>query len=52
MTKKRDMFKEPTEGVDALAEHRAGKRTLRTRTVNPKPVPEITAGDLAKIRTA
>jgi putative transcriptional regulator len=30
MTKKRDLFNELTEGLDALAEQRAGKRTLRT----------------------
>jgi putative transcriptional regulator len=51
-TKKRDLFKELTEGIDALAEHRAGKRTLRTHTVKTKPAPKITARELAQIRKA
>lgn len=50
MTKKRDMFEELVEGFDALAEQRAGKRTLRTHTVKVQPVPTITARELAKIR--
>ena len=29
MTKKRDLFNELVEGLDALAEQRVGKRTLR-----------------------
>jgi len=33
MTKKRDLFGELTEGLDSLAERRAGKRTLRTHAV-------------------
>jgi putative transcriptional regulator len=50
MTKKRDLFKELTEGIDALADHRAGKRTLRTHTVKSKPAPKITARELGQIR--
>ena len=50
MTKKRDLFAELSEGFDALAEQRAGKRTLRTHTVKAKPVPKITARELAKLR--
>jgi putative transcriptional regulator len=50
MTKKRDLFKELTEGFDALADQRAGKRTLRTHAVKAKPAPRITARELAQIR--
>lgn len=50
MTKKRDLFDELTEGLDALADQRAGKRTLRTHAVKIKPAPKITARELTKIR--
>jgi putative transcriptional regulator len=50
MTKKRDLFNELAEGFDALAEQRVGKRTLRTHAVKVKPVPTITARELAKVR--
>jgi putative transcriptional regulator len=50
MTKKRDLFKELTEGFDALSDQRTGKRTLRTHAVKSKPVPKITARELARIR--
>jgi putative transcriptional regulator len=52
MTKKRDLFTELTEGVDALANQRAGKRTLRTHAVQVRPAPKITARELARIRKA
>lgn len=38
------------EGLDALAEQRAGKRTLRTHTVKLKPAPKISPRELAKLR--
>jgi putative transcriptional regulator len=50
MTKKRDLFSELTEGFDALADQRAGKRTLRTHAVKAKPAPKITAHELARLR--
>jgi putative transcriptional regulator len=50
MMKKRDLFNGLTEGLDALAEQRAGKRTLRTHTVKAKPAPTIAARELARIR--
>src|SRR5487761_959523 len=50
MRKKRKLFDELMEGLDALADQRAGKRTLRTHAVKPKPVPEISAGELTKVR--
>lgn len=50
MKKKRDLFSEIMEGFEALAEQRAGKRTLRTHIVTIKPAPKITARGLAKLR--
>ena len=50
MRKKRNLFGELMEGFDALADQRAGKRTLRTHAVKPKPVPEIRAEELTKVR--
>ena len=50
MRKKRKLFDELIEGFDALADQRAGKRTLRTHAVKSKPVPEISAGELTKVR--
>lgn len=50
MKKKRDLFAELSEGFDALAEQRTGKRTLRTHTVKAKPAPRISARELAKLR--
>lgn len=40
MKKKRDLFTELTEGFDALAGQRAGKRTLRTHTLKAKTRPK------------
>lgn len=50
MRKQRNLFSELMEGFDALADQRAGKRTLRTHAVKPKPVPEIRADELTKVR--
>lgn len=50
MKKKRDLFAELSEGLDALTEQRTGKRTLRTHTVKAKPAPRISARELAKLR--
>jgi putative transcriptional regulator len=50
MSKKRDIFSEIVEGFEALAAHRAGKRTLRTHTVKLKPAPKITAAELTRLR--
>ena len=47
---KRDLFAELKEGVAALAEHRVGKRTLRTHTVDSKPAPRVTPRDLIRMR--
>jgi putative transcriptional regulator len=48
--KKRNLFAELAEGFDALAEERAGKRTLRSYAVEAKPTPEVTAGELLALR--
>jgi putative transcriptional regulator len=49
--KKRDLFAELTEGLEALAEERAGKLTLRTHEVEWLPTPEVTAAELVALRT-
>jgi len=48
--KKRNLMAELTEGFDALAQQRAGKRTLRTHSVVLKRAPTISARELAKLR--
>jgi len=50
MAKKRDLFKELSEGFDALAGERGGKRTLRTHSVAIKPAPKISARELTRLR--
>ena len=46
--KKRDLFGELVEGFDALADQRAGKRTLRTHMLKAKPAPKIPLGSLPR----
>jgi putative transcriptional regulator len=46
----RDMFAELSEGMEALAEARHGKRTLRTHAVEYKPAPSVTPLELIRIR--
>ncbi len=48
--KKRNLFAEIAEGFDALADERAGKRTLRTHAVEMKPAPDISADELMALR--
>lgn len=48
--KKRDLFTELAEGFQALAEERAGKRTLRRYTVTFKPAPKITPREVTRVR--
>ncbi len=50
MSKKRDLFAELIEGVDALSDQRSGKRTLRTHTVASRPAPRITPRELTRVR--
>ena len=47
---KRDLFKELSEGMDALAESRQGKRTLRTHALVYKPAPKVTPEELVRVR--
>ena len=46
----RDLFAEVSEGMDALADARQGKRTLRTHAVEYKPAPKITPQELIRVR--
>lgn len=47
---RRDLFAELSEGIDALAEARQGKRTLRTHAMEFKPAPTLTPQQLIRIR--
>ena len=47
---KRKLVAEITEGFNALAEQRAGKRTLRTVEVVAQPAPVIRAKELIALR--
>ena len=47
---KRDFFAELTEGVNALADARHGKRTLRTHPIKFKPAPTVTPRELIRLR--
>ena len=49
-TSKRDLFSELTEGMDALADARRGKRTLRTHSMEFKPAPTITPKEVIRVR--
>ena len=50
MKRKRNLYQELKEGFDALAEHQAGKRTLRAHFVRARPAPSITAPELTRLR--
>lgn len=47
---KRDLFAELSEGMEALADTRHGKRTLRTHVVEFKPAPTLTPRELISVR--
>lgn len=47
---KRNLFAEMTEGFEALAEERAGNRTLRTHEVEGVPALSIHAADIVALR--
>lgn len=47
---RRDLFAELGEGIEALAEARLGKRTLRTEAVEYRPAPTITPNELIRVR--
>ena len=46
----RDLFAELSEGMEALAQARQGKRTLRTHAVEYKPAPTVTPQELIRVR--
>jgi len=48
--KKRNLFTEISEGFEALASERAGKRTLRTHEVSIQAPAVINAGELLALR--
>lgn len=50
MRTRRDLFAELSEGMTALADARAGKRTLRTHAVELKRAPEVTPAELVRLR--
>ena len=47
---KRELFGELKEGMDALADARQGKRTLRTHSVEYKPAPSVTPQEVIRVR--
>ena len=47
---KQDLFAELKEGMDALADARHGKRTLRTHSMEFKPAPTLTPKELIRVR--
>ncbi len=49
-TKKRNLFAEIAEGFEALADERAGKRTMRTHEADIKPAPDVTPDELLALR--
>jgi putative transcriptional regulator len=50
VSERRNLFEELSEGMTALAEARAGKRTLRTHAVAYKATPTITPKQLVRLR--
>ena len=47
---KRELFTELSEGMEALADARQGKRTLRTHSMEFKPAPTLTPQELVRVR--
>lgn len=47
---KRDLFGEIAEGVTALAEERAGRRTLRSHRMAFRPAPPVAPEELIQLR--
>lgn len=46
----RNIVEEVLDGLQEIREHRAGKRTLRTVRVEPRPLPELTPDEIRRIR--
>ena len=47
---KRELFAELSEGINALADARHGKRTLRTHSMEFKPAPTVTPQEVIRVR--
>jgi putative transcriptional regulator len=47
---KRNLFAELSQGMNALAEARQGKRTLRTHAVEFKAPPDVSPRELVRVR--
>ncbi len=50
MKRKRNLYAEISEGLDALESQRKGKLTLRTHAVEFRPAPKVTAAELVRVR--
>lgn len=50
--KKRNLFNELIEGMDALEAERTSKVTLRKTDVEYRVAPEVTPADVVRVRTA
>ena len=46
----RDIAAEVLDGLGEIQDHRAGKRTLRTTRVEPRPLPKLTPDAIRTIR--
>ncbi len=46
----RSLFAELSEGMEALADARQGKRTLRTHALEFRPAPSVTPQELIRVR--
>ena len=46
----RNIAAEVLDGLREIREHRVGKRTLRTVQIEPRPLPELTADAIRRIR--
>jgi putative transcriptional regulator len=50
MKKKRSLVQELTEGFEAVADQRSGKRTLRTHRIATRSTPRVSAKELMALR--
>ena len=48
----RNIAAEVLDGLREIKEHRAGRRTLRTTRVEPRPLPELTPDAIRRIRAS
>lgn len=50
MSKKRDIFGEIMEGIEAMHQDREGKITLRTHVIEDRPIPPVDADTIRETR--